>query len=117
MPQGSTPASLTVDGTDTNILMGKEGSYPVAWQLVDIDPQATATVQLSYQWPGAVHDDGSFELALWPQAAARSDSYTVTVRAPDGYELAGAGQTKPEVTVSGRLKEPVSIDLTLMPAN
>ena len=109
MPEGSVPRTLTMDGTDTNILEGKEGAYPVAWQLLAIDPQERATVRLSYRWPSAVTTAGSFELTLWPQAAARPDSFSLEVSAPPGYGLArGYGAAKEVVSVDGKLREPMT---------
>lgn len=117
MPQGATPSALTIDGTDTNVLTGAEGDYPIAWQLVDIEPQDSAHVLLSYRWPGAVDGEGSFELSLWPQAATRTDTYSVTVLAPDGFELSRARRgTSQAVTVRGRLRVPVALELQMVPA-
>lgn len=109
MPEGAEPGALTIDGTDSNILEGREGAYPVAWQLLTIDPQQSATVRLSYRWPSAVMDR-TFELTLWPQAAARPDSFSLKVAAQPGYGLRrGNGPAMEVVSVDGKLRRPLTV--------
>ena len=114
MPRGARATSLMVDGVDTNVLRGMEGAHPVAWQVLGIEPQDTATVRLSYRWPQAV-EDGAFELTLWPQATARPDSYEVTVAAPMGTTLVDSrGERRSTVAVEGVLREPYELVLRLV---
>ena len=114
MPRGARATSLVVDGVDTNILRGMEGAFPVAWQVLGIEPQDTATLSLSYRWPQAI-EDGSFELTLWPQATARPDSYEVTVAAPAGSALVDRrGARRSTVAVEGMLREPYELVLRLV---
>ena len=109
MPEGSEPKTLSIDGTDSNILEGRDGAYPVAWQPLAINPQKSATVRLSYRWPSAV-TDRTFELTLWPQAAARPDSFSLKVTAPPGYGLRrGPGAAREVVSVDGRLRRPMTL--------
>jgi hypothetical protein len=117
MPRGSQATEMSVDGRDASVLTGTEGGYPLAWQLLDIGPQETGIVRMSYRWTRAMSADGSFELTLFPQATARPDSYDLMVTAPPGYAFrASEGGTKGAVTVAGKLREPLTMTLRVIPS-
>lgn len=114
LPAGARPGSMTIDDGHTNILRGREGRHPVAWQLLEIPPQKEASLRLVYRWPEAFDvGDGTFELTLWPQATARPDTYSIEVHAPAGYVLATRSGSTERLTRTGRLKEPVAVKALL----
>ena len=92
LPEGAEARRITIDGRDSNFFPGFEYRYPVAWQILDVEPDATSTVRLTWRWPDAwqIDSDGpDLELALWPQALARPDFTSVTIEPPPGYTLRG----------------------------
>jgi uncharacterized protein YndB with AHSA1/START domain len=95
LPEGAEPRRLTLDRRDSNFFSGTEYDYPVAWQILDVEPGQTRTVRLSWTWPDAwqIDPDGpDLELTLWPQALVRPDFMSFTVVPPDGLAVAPGSQ-------------------------
>jgi hypothetical protein len=112
LPVGAEPRRLTIDGRDSNFFPGFEYRYPVAWQILDVDPGATATVRLTWRWPDAWALDPrgpDLELTLWPQALVRPDFTSVTIEPPPGYDLRGPAtfefRHRPPRTIEVELRE------------
>lgn len=103
LPQGATGAHLTVDGERRRHFTGRDSGAPMVWDIIEIAPEATATVGVTYEIPADADADGRFLFTLWPQATARPDRYSLAVVGPDGHRT----------TRSGRLKTPVTVTMAL----
>lgn len=120
LPRGARFGSYSIGGRRMPAYRGRDGGFPVVWQVVEVRPEETVEARVVYLLPNAVSlgpTGGRFSFTLWPQTTVRPDSYEVTVSAPPGYAFgAPEGGTKQVVTVTGRLKEPYAVVLWVIPA-
>jgi len=68
---------------------GREAGLPSTWVAVTVPPQATRTVAVAYEIPGATQllRGGRFSLTLVPQPTVDPDRYSVEVVPPAGFEV------------------------------
>lgn len=122
LPQDARKPQLSVDGVVRDHFTGRDSGAPMVWDIVEIAPEATVTVTVTYELPDAVDAEGHFRFTLWPQATARPDRFTLELLAPDGYVLdtgrvlADAGSTD-RITRRGQLKIPVTLDAVVRPVS
>lgn len=100
LPRTATGVHLTVDGDRRRHFTGRDSSAPMVWDIIQIPPEVTVTVGLTYEIPEALDADDQFRFTLWPQATARPDRYSLEIVAPGGDRT----------TRSGRLKTPVTVE-------
>ena len=92
MPEGSRLTRSTIDGAPSEPLTGREGEHPVVYDLVEILPSETSTVEFTYRMPGAWDvGDGTFAFDLFPQATAVPDRFSLEVHPPEGPALVRRG--------------------------
>ena len=99
LPQGARKPHLSVDGVAREHFIGRDSGAPMVWDIVEIAPEATVTVHLTYEIPDAV-DGGNFRFTLWPQATARPDRYSLELLATDGRRIERSGRLKTPVTIT-----------------
>lgn len=88
MPQSSQLRSLTIDAERSPALQGREGEYPVAYDLVVLPPGEVSVVEVTYLMRDAWDPKtGDFDFVLYPQATVTPDAYTITVIAPDNAAI------------------------------
>ena len=92
MPEGSRLTRSTIDGAPSEPLTGREGEHPVVYDLVEILPSETSTVEFTYRMPAAWDvGDGTFAFDLFPQATAVPDRFSLEVHPPEGPALVRRG--------------------------
>lgn len=122
LPRDARGVRMTVDGVTSDHFTGRDSGAAMVWDILEIAPEATVTVGLTYEIPEAVDDEGDFRFTLWPQATARPDRYTLELLAPEGYLLdtsrvpTGVGRTG-RITRRGPLKAPVTLDAVVRPVS
>jgi hypothetical protein len=114
LPKGSRLARYEIDGQKVFAFRGRDDGFPVAWQLLQMDPEATAEAIVTYTLPDAIDPDGMFSFTLWPQTTARPDSYSLTVTAPASRSFVSSDGPKRGISVTGSLKTPRTVSLSLV---
>ena len=99
LPRDARRPRLSVDGVTREHFTGRDSGAPMVWGIVEIAPEATVAVGVTYEISDAVDDDGRFRFTLWPQATARPDYFTLELLGPDGLRVARSGRLKTPVTV------------------
>jgi hypothetical protein len=121
MPPNSALTGFAVGGEAREPLTYVDDNSPVVWDILELDPGATETVEISYSIPGALllFERGTvFDLVLFPQTTVNPDSYTVRVTPPPGNRIVeGPGDITPEgvLELSGTLDAPVPVRVQLEP--
>lgn len=113
-PRGSRDAEITIDGqSDAVPFSFEDSSYPVFWDLLQIPPQESVTVKVSYVVPHAVGPVGDFRFTLVPQSLAHPDEYSLEVRAPESTLSTSEGDIIELYEEAGQLKQARTVSLQL----
>lgn len=103
------------------VLSEEEAGFPVLWDIVEVQPQSTISLQVAYTVPGAVDlssGHGAFEMTLFPQALVTPDSYSVRVVPPYEYSIAhsteGRRDADGSIVRTGTLSRETSISVDLV---
>lgn len=86
LPRGARSIRYLKSGSPRTPLRGNENGLPVVWDVVDVPAGEEIDVEVSYQIPDAISEEGTFVFTLWPQALVRPDDFTVTVSSSGGLE-------------------------------
>ncbi len=110
-PVGSRIRSLTVDGRRSFYMSGKEGPFPMAWQLVTIPAGTSRDVSATYLWPDAVKVSGgerSLEMTLLPQVTPNVDAFDLAISS-EHFQVDG------DARLRGRLSRARTVTAVLEP--
>jgi hypothetical protein len=119
MPPGSQVNSFTVGTERRGPFTYLDEVSPVAWDIVQLDPDSTETMTVTYSIPAAIQRLGNrtvFDFALFPQASVNPDHYSLRITPPEGVdvvELEGGLSDEQSPNVSGTLDEPISVRVVM----
>lgn len=113
LPGGARRPRFSIDGDRSEHFAGRDSGAPMVWDILELAPEDTTTVTVTYRLPDAIAPDGTFRFTLWPQATARPDAYSLEVSPPGGFVLRTRSRSTARLTRSGRLKEPVTLEAVL----
>lgn len=120
MPPGSVIDRFEVGGEERAPFTYLDATAPVAWDLLEIDPGAEETLEITYSVPGAIQilgDDTVFDFVLFPQTTVNSDAYSLSISPPPGVRVTDGPKVTPrgELEMSGTLEAPVSVRMQMEP--
>ena len=116
MPREATVYRFLQNGEQSAYILDEDDGFPVAWDLVELDPGESSNVTIRYRVPSVFEETAQgarYQLKLLPQALVRPDSYTVEVFPPEGKKFvdAGTGTLRDGVLrMDGLLEEEVLIE-------
>lgn len=118
LPEGSQLRTFTIDGQRSAALQGREGDYPVVWDLVEVPAEETSEVEIIYRIPHLYDPaQGVVDLTLYPQAVVgQPDPFNLVIQAPDGDELLTPTLTRPagSFSTAGFLEGPLRLSFRLV---
>jgi hypothetical protein len=110
LPEDAIVKKYSRDGKSLRPLVEEEDGFPVVWDLLKIEPGATAQVTLTYRLRRAVDLEvggTDFNFVLVPQPAVFADTFSYEVTAPDGWHFEGfEGDAAHVARWSGTLDRP-----------
>jgi hypothetical protein len=122
LPREATVYRFLQDGEQSAYILDEDDGFPVAWDLVELDPGETSNVTVRYRVPSVFEETpqgARYQLKLLPQALVRPDSYSVEVIPPPGKKLVDDGSGNVEdgvLRMSGLLEEVVVVDARVVDA-
>jgi hypothetical protein len=118
LPQGSKQVTMQVDGRGRRYFRGRDGGYPVVWDVVEIPPGQRRTVEVGYdvQSLGLTTDDPTLAMTLLPQPSQTPANYSIKVCGPSGYKLRSSlGDIDDKVLVfHGSMRTEVTFDAQIL---
>lgn len=122
LPREATVYRFLQNDEQSAYILDEDDGFPVAWDLVELDPGETSNVTIRYRVPSVFEETpqgARYQLKLLPQALVRPDQYTVEVIPPPGKKLVddGSGEVVDGVLrMSGVLDEVVVVDARVVDA-
>jgi hypothetical protein len=104
------------NGEQSPYILDEDDGFPVAWDLVELDPGESSNVTIRYRVPSVFDQTpqgARYALKLLPQALVRPDAYSVEVHAPPDMEFVddGSGTLRDGVLrMEGLLEEEVLVE-------
>ena len=122
LPREATVYRFLQNGEQSPYILDVDDGFPVAWDLVELDPGESANVTVRYRVPSVFEETprgARYRLKLLPQALARPDSYSVTVYPPLDMELVDDGSgssTDGVLRMEGLLEEELVVEASVVDA-
>jgi hypothetical protein len=94
LPREATVYRFLQNDEQSPYILDEDDGFPVAWDLVELDPGESSNVTIRYRVPSVFQETAQgarFQLRLIPQALVRPDSYSVEVFPPPDKEFVDAG--------------------------
>lgn len=119
LPREATVYRFLQNGELSPYILDRDDGYPVAWDLVELDPGESSHVTIRYRVEAVLDETARgprFAMKLLPQTLVRPDAYSVEVfPAPSmGFVDTATGEiTDGVLRLEGLLEEELLIDLTL----
>ncbi|HYO61018.1 MAG TPA: DUF4012 domain-containing protein [Actinomycetota bacterium] len=116
LPREATVYRFLKDGEQAAYILDEDDGFPVAWDLVELDPGESSNVTIRYRVPSVFEETARgprYLMKLLPQALVRPDSYTVAVYPPPDMEFVDAGSGTLDsgvIRMEGFLEEEVVIE-------
>jgi hypothetical protein len=120
LPREATVYRFLQDGNQAAYILDEDDGFPVAWDLVELDPGESTNVTITYRVPSVFEETprgARYTLRLLPQALVRPDSYSVEVFPPPDKELVddGSGELSDGVLrISGLLEEELLVEVRVV---
>ena len=117
LPREATVYRFLQNGEQSPYILDVDDGFPVAWDLVELDPGESSNVTIRYRVPSVFQETprgARYQLKLLPQALVRPDPYDVTVYPPEGMEIvdyASGELTDGALRMSGLLEEEVLVEV------
>ncbi|MFN2589013.1 MAG: DUF4012 domain-containing protein [Actinomycetota bacterium] len=121
LPREATVYRFLQNGEQAAYILDVDDGYPVAWDLVELDPGESANVTVRYRVPSVFEETpqgARYQLKLLPQALVRPDRYTVEVLPPEGMRFVDDGSGTLEdgaLRMSGLLAEELLVQARVVP--
>lgn len=117
MPREATVYRFLQNGEQSPYILHVDDGFPVAWDLVELDPGESSNVTIRYRVPSVFEETprgARYQMKLLPQALVRPDSYAVTVVPPPDMRIVdhAAGELVDGVLrMSGLLEDEVLVEV------
>lgn len=116
LPREATVYRFLQNGEQSPYILDEDAGFPVAWDLVELDPGESSNVTIRYRVPSVFEETpqgATYRMKLLPQALVRPDAYSVAVYPPPEMEFVdgGSGTVRDGVLrMDGLLEEEVLIE-------
>jgi hypothetical protein len=120
LPREATVYRFLQNGAQAAYILDEDDGFPVAWDLVELDPGESSNVTIRYRVPSVFEQTpqgARYTLKLLPQALVRPDSYSVEVFPPPDKKFVddGSGELSGGVLrMSGLLEEELLVDVRVV---
>ena len=94
LPREATVYRFLQNGDQSAYILDEDDGFPVAWDLVELDPGESSNVTIRYRVPSVFEQTpqgARYRLLLLPQALVRPDSYSVAIYPPPDKEFVDEG--------------------------
>lgn len=124
LPREATVYRFLQNGEQSPYILDEDDGFPVAWDLVELDPGESSNVTIRYRVPSVFQETpqgATYRMKLLPQALVRPDAYTVELFPPPNMELVddggGPGTIRDGVLrLEGLLEEEVLVEARVVDA-
>ncbi|MDQ3952272.1 MAG: DUF4012 domain-containing protein [Actinomycetota bacterium] len=122
MPREATVYRFLQNGEQSPYILDEDDGFPVAWDLVELDPGESSNVTIRYRVPSVFEETpqgARYQLKLLPQALVRPDGYTVEVFPPQDMEIVDDGSGAVEdgvLRLEGVLEEELLVEVRVVDA-
>ena len=122
MPREATVYRFLQNGEQSPYILDEDDGFPVAWDLVELDPGESSNVTVRYRVPSVFEETpqgARYQLKLLPQALVRPDRYTVEVFPPPDMEIVDDGSGTLDggvMRLEGLLEEELLVEVQVVDA-
>jgi hypothetical protein len=122
LPREATVYRFFQNGEQSPYILDEDDGFPVAWDLVELDPGESSNVTIRYRVPSVFEETpqgARYQLKLLPQALVRPDSYSVEIFPPPDMEFVddGSGELRDGVLrMDGLLEEEILVEARVVDA-
>lgn len=116
LPREATVYRFLQNGKQSAYILDEDDGFPVAWDLVELDPGESSNVEIRYRVPSVFEETARgprYLMKLLPQALVRPDSYTVAIYPPPDMEFVDEGSGTLDggvIRMEGLLEEEVVVE-------